>query len=89
MSIKNLGEKSAYIYSKPFEVLFAAVQATNRSKALNMVQLPAKIGSNKTKTGLKDPAFAGLLRIVDKVRTILERQNEYIYVPDLPAQGQI
>lgn len=30
-----------------------------------------------------------LLRIVDNVRTIIQRQNEYIYIPDLSPQGQI
>ena len=44
---------------------------------------PPKEPVNKGKT----PAFADVnpiwLRIVNNVRTIFERQNEYIYIPDL------
>jgi hypothetical protein len=44
---------------------------------------PQKTPMNKAKTEALASVRAHWLRIVDDVRTILQRQNQYIYVPDL------
>jgi len=44
---------------------------------------PTKTPMNKAKTEALASVRARWLRIVDNVRTIIERQNEYIYIPDL------
>jgi len=44
---------------------------------------PTKIGQNKAKTEALASVRAHWHCIVDNVRTIIQRQNEYIYIPDL------
>jgi len=47
---------------------------------------PVKMSINKAKTEALASVFARWLRIVDNVKTIIQRQNEYIYIPDLSPQ---
>ena len=42
-----------------------------------------KIGQNKRKTDDLASVCPEMLRIVDNVRIIIQRQNGYIYIPDL------
>ncbi len=76
-------------YSKAFQLLFEAVQATNSSKVENLPPAglenfeQAELAVIKGKSGVFDPARSRWLRIVDDVRTIIRRQNEYVYIPDL------
>jgi len=41
---------------------------------------------NKSKTEALTSASTQWLRIVDNVRTIIDKQTEYIYIPDLSSQ---
>lgn len=44
---------------------------------------------NKAKTEALTSVRAQWLRTVNNVRTILQQQNEYVYIPDLSPQGRI
>ena len=55
------------------------IQFKNKHRATITAGKPMNISKNRA----YDPVFTDWLRTVNNVRTIFERQNEYVYIPDL------
>ena len=83
--------KLSYTYSKTFKILSEAVEATNGSKVDKIDGLKngkfelAKKPDNSIQKDALLPLRPIWLRTVNNVRTIIQQQNEYIYIPDLRA----
>ena len=77
--------------------IFESSEVPEKRQLLNYLLQNCTLSGTKLRFELKEPFRSiletrhepTLLRIVDDVRTIFQRQKEYIYIPDLRPQGQI